>query len=75
MKWRVIEPPLFDYLKWHRWFAWYPVQGGHHKYWLCTVMRKADLPEQDITSRAAINNVIRVCGCKCWIYKELIYYP
>lgn len=46
MKWRnyTYKEKLEIYKKkygfWHKWFAWYPVIIGSHKYWLEVVYRK-----------------------------------
>lgn len=29
--------------EWHEWFAWKPVKINEHLFWLCKVMRKADI--------------------------------
>ena len=40
MKWRITKKLKKNLAEWHPWFAWYPVQAGDYRYWLCYVVRR-----------------------------------
>ena len=73
MKWRVTPKPIINYLDWHPFFTWKPVQFGDYKYWLCFVNRKA-VWHKEVDDANTVNQIIDKCGCKEWEYTEHTWY-